>query len=73
MQPCSECQPLISVASRVLNEGFCMLSEGFKSAFPNQVYESDIAIQRFLQMPLASIHVGTPQNGRAAWFLVEYV
>ena len=73
MQPCSECQPLLSVASRVLNEGFCMLSEGFKSAFPNQVYKSDIAIQRFLQMPLASIRVGTPQSGKAAWFLVEYV
>ena len=50
-----------------------MLSEGFKFAFPSQVYKSDIAIQRFLQMPLASIRVGTPQSGKSAWFLVEYV
>ena len=30
-------------------------------------------MQRFLQMPLASIRVGMPQSGKAAWFLVEYV
>ena len=73
MQPCSECQALLSVASRILKEGFCMLSEGFKLAFPNQVYKSDIAMQCFLQMPLASIRVGTPQSGKAAWLLVEYM
>lgn len=26
-----------------------------------------------LQMPLACIRVGTPESGKAAWFLVEYV
>lgn len=73
MQPCLECQALLSVASCILEEGLCMLSEGFKLAFPNRVYKSDIAMQRFLQMPLASIRVGMPQSGKAAWFLVEYV
>lgn len=50
-----------------------MLSEGFKHAFPNQAYKSDVAIQRFLQMPLAAIRIGAPQSGKSAWFLVEYV
>ena len=38
-----------------------MLSEGFKFAFPKQVYKNDIAIQCFLQMPHASIRVGVPE------------
>ena len=63
MQPCSECKAFLSVASRILEEGFCMLSEGFKLAFPKQVYKSDIAMQRFLQMPLTSIRVASEWKG----------
>ena len=72
-QPCLECSKLLSIAAQILEDGFCMLSEGFKVAFPNQVYKSDIALQRLLQMPLAAIRIGTPNSGKAAWFLIEYV
>ena len=52
-----------------------MLPEGFKFAFPNQVYKSDFAIHCSLEMSLASIHVpvGMTQSGKAPRFLVEYV
>ena len=73
MQPCLQCKAMISVSFRIIKEGYYMLSEAFWFAFPDQTYKTDIAVQRFLQMPLASIRVGTPQSGTAAWFLVEYV
>ena len=57
----------------VVKEGYCMLAEGLKLAFPRQYYKTDIAISRHLQMPLAAIRVGAPESGRAAWFLLEYV
>ena len=37
------CNPVQNVASRI-SEGFCMLSEGFKLAFPKQVYKSDMIL-----------------------------
>ena len=64
---------MLSVAHSVIKEGYCMLSQAFKLAFPHQVYKTDIARQRFLQMPVACIRVGTPQSGKLAWFLVQYV
>ena len=72
MQPCCKCSAMLSVAAHVVKEGYCMLAEGFKSAFPGQKYKTDIAIARLLQMPLAVIRVGAPEGGRAAWFLIEY-
>lgn len=72
-QPCVKCSGLLSVGSQVSEKGFMLLSAAFKQAFPDQTYKSDIAILRFLQMPLASIRVGTPNSGRAMWFLVEHV
>ena len=72
-QPCSSCRPMLSLAVRVSEQGYCMLSEGFRFAFPDQKYKTDIAIDRLLQMPLAAIRVGTPESGKGAWFLIEFV
>ena len=72
MQPCSTCEKPLSVASKVLQEGYVVLSETFRSAFPNQKYMSTVALQQFLQMPLAAVRVGTPQSGKSSWFLLEY-
>ena len=55
-QPCLQCTKL-SVAARILEDGFCMLSEGFKLAFPDHVCKSDVALQRLLQMPLAAVRI----------------
>ena len=72
-QPCSRCSAMLLVAVRVAEAGYCMLAEGFRLAYPDQRYKPDIAIGRLLQMPLASIRVGTPESGKAACFLIEYV
>ena len=67
--PCPKCEPLINVAKLVLSNGHIQLSVAFKSAYPTQTYKTDIAIQRFLQMPLVCIK---PKE-RQTWFLVEFV
>lgn len=72
-QPCANCSALLLVASSVLDCGYCLLSEAFKLAFPQQTYNTQLALARFLQMPLASLRVGTPSSGKSAWYLVEYV
>ena len=72
-QPCAKCSGLLSVGSHISEKGFILLSSAFKQAFPDQTYKPDIAILRFLQMPLASIRVGTPESGQAKWYLVEHV
>ena len=69
VQPCSECSALLKIAFHVLKEGYCLLSEAFRMAFPHQTYKADIAIQRILQMPVAAICVGTPQSGRAIYMV----
>ena len=48
-------------------------SNAFKLAFPYTQYRSQNALQHFLQMPLASVHLGTPKSGRSAWYLLEHV
>lgn len=72
-QPCVQCVAMLSVASVVLEEGFCALSKAFRSAFTQQAYKTDIALRRFLQMPVAAVRIGSPQSGNAAWYLVEFV
>ena len=73
LQPCSRCRALLSHAVRVSEQSYCMLSEGFRFAFPDQQYKTDIANDRLLQMLLAAIRVGMPGSGKGAWFLIEFV
>ena len=73
IQPCKRCTPMLNVATHVVEKGYYLLSDAFRSAFPDQAYKACFAIERFLQMPLASIRVGPPCSGKAAWFLVEFV
>ena len=73
VQPCLECDAMISVVCYILMNGHCPLSQAFKLACPGKEYKADIALRRLLQMPLAAVRVGTALSGRAAWFLVAYV
>ena len=73
MQPCEKCRVQLMIAHRIDEEGFCVLSDAFRFAYPNQLYKADIALKRMLQMPLVAIRVGVPSRGRATWFLVEYI
>lgn len=72
-QPCPRCDGLYSVALHVLQHGYYLLSEAYKTAFPHLKYQSQNALQIFLQMPLAAVRIGTPQSGTAAWYLLEYI
>ncbi len=49
-QPCLKCSKMLNVASNVLTDGYVLLSITFKQAFSTQIYKSDVAILRFLQM-----------------------
>ncbi len=55
---------MLYVASNVLRDG------SFKAT---QVYKSDVAILRFLQMPLVAIRIGTLLSGQPKWFMLEFV
>ena len=66
---CTVCQALLTVAQTVLDNGFVLLAQAFKSAFPNVTYHSHSAKQRLLQTPLAAICVGTPESGLAEVYL----
>ena len=72
-QPCDRCAALSFVAARILERGYVALSDAYKSAFPDTQYRSQNALQLFLQMPLAGVHLGTPKSGKSAWYLLEYV
>lgn len=50
---------MISVACRVIMEGYCPLSQAFKLACPGKEYKVDIALRRLFQMPVAAICVGS--------------
>ena len=71
-QPCSQCASMLSIANTVFTNGYCKLSESFKTAFPTASYKTDIARQRVLQMPLACIRLGSLEKGTSSWYLIEY-
>lgn len=72
-QPCLNCLALLSVAEDVLKNGCCLLSRAFRVAFPDQTYRTNNALERFLQMPLSAIRIGSPSTGKSAWYLLEHV
>ena len=71
--PCLSCIGLLKVARAVNEHGFIKLSDAFKLAFPEQIYKTDIARLRILQVPLASIRVGELKSGNSCWYLVPFV
>jgi len=62
----------LKVAQRVLQNGFVLLTEAFRSAFPNVTYHSHSAKRHLLQLPPVALHVGTPQSLVAELYLCEY-
>lgn len=72
-QPCLSCNGLLKVAEVVHKEGFVKLSDAFKLAFPTQSYRTNIARERFLQMPLACVRVGDLKAGNSSWYLVAFM
>ena len=52
---CTTCKPLLDVAKAVISKGYMQLSHAFKSAYPAQMYKTDIALGRMLQKPLVCV------------------
>ena len=66
------CPPLLSVAQKVIENGFVQLSQAFRSAFPHVAYHSHSAKRRLLQLPLVALRVGQPQSGLSEIYLFEH-
>jgi hypothetical protein len=68
---CLICPPLLTVAQMVLDSGYVLLSEAFRSAFPLVTYHSHSA-KRLLQLPLVALRVGNPESGFSEVYLFEH-
>ena len=69
---CSICPALVNVAQNVLQNGFVLLTDAFRSAFPNVTYHSHSAKHCLLQLPLVALRVGIPESGVAELYVCEY-
>lgn len=70
---CSVCPTLLGISEAILSNGFLLLSQAFKSAFPHVTYHSHSAKRRLLQLPLVAIRVGQPKSGVSQIYLFEYI
>lgn len=68
---CTECDSLLTVAQSIVDAGYAVLSEAFRTAFPKIKYTAEVARRRLLQMPLVSIVVGNPSTGTSLSYLLE--
>jgi len=62
--PCDKCTDVLTVAKLVLDNGYCLLSEAFKTVSPEVKYTAEHATHKLLQMPLVSINIGEQSKGR---------
>ena len=56
-QPCKACIGLLSVAKKILHEGFIQLNEAFAMSSPGIKYKAKDAKRKILQMPLAALRI----------------
>ena len=71
MTPCKKCNGMLTVAQIVLDNGYCMLSEAFKTVSPEVKYTAEHARRKLLQMPLVSINIGEQNSGKSFAILME--
>ena len=69
---CLVCPPLLNVAGMILEAGYVLLSEAFRSAFPEVTYHSHSVKHRLLQLPLVALRVGNPDSGFSEVYLFEH-
>jgi len=65
------CQGLLKVARHIVKEGWINLKDAFILSSPGKVYSPLHARQKLLQMPLAAIAIGNPQQGNHRLVLVQ--
>ena len=68
---CLICSPMLTVANRVIQNGFCTLAEAHHMVSPDQKFRADNARNNLLQMPLVCIRVGDPNSGVSYNLLME--
>ena len=56
---------MLQVAITVLEKGFCSLSSAFAIASPHIAYTAERARRKLLHLPLVSVRIGTPSEGRS--------
>ena len=66
-------QRVQATACAVLENDFVWLSDAFRSAFPGVTYHSHSAKCRTLQLPLAALHVESPESGTSEVYHMDYV
>ena len=52
-EECSRCHPLICLSERICSEGICELSSLYREVFPTLQYQSDKAVRKLMQLPVA--------------------
>ena len=62
-EQCLICSPMLTVANRVIQNGFCTLAEAHHMVSLDQKFRADSARNKLLQMPLVCIRVGDPNSG----------
>ncbi len=72
-QPCDDCTGLYTVAQEVLENGYAILSQVYRKAFPAKLYKADIAKRLLLQMPLVAIRAGDVKSGVSVVYLLEHI
>ena len=62
---------MLKVANIVLEQGYCTLSDAFRSTSPMVKYMAEHARRKMLQMPLTYIRIGDPSKGQSFSILME--
>ena len=70
---CTKCTPLITAARMIQREGICLLSTVFRASFSGSTYNSAIAKQRLLQMPIVAIRIGLRVSGVSDVKIMEVI
>ena len=70
---CSKClcARFLQVASIILEKGFYSLSSAFAVISPDVAYTAERARSKLLQLPVVSVRIGTPSEGRSYTVLIE--
>ena len=68
---CTKCLPLIQLANKVSEHGICQVSTLFQRLFPNIKYQSDKAIRKLMQLPVAIFQLELEDPGLQKLFVTE--
>ena len=52
-EKCTQCRYLVHLSERISNEGVCELSSLYRATFPTVQYQSDKAVRKLMQLPVA--------------------